>query len=470
MEAARDVVVVGAGPNGLAAAITCARAGLDVLLVEGTARIGGGARSAELTLPGFVHDVCSAIHPLGVASPFFRGVAKELAEHGLAWAHPEIPLAHPLDDGRVALLERSLEDTVRSLRSDGARYRSLFAPFVERAHDLYDDALAPLGVPKNPFLMARFGLSAMLSSASFADNFAQEPARALVAGCGAHSFLPLDAWFTASFSLMLAIAGHAVGWPVARGGSQSIVNAMAAYLRSLGGTIETGRMIASMEELPRAKAYVFDVFPHALSRIAGERLPAGYRTTLDDFRHGPGIFKVDWALSQPVPWRADAARRAGTLHLGGPLEEIAASEAMVARGEHPASPFVLFAQQGIADPSRGHTGWGYCHVPFGSTRDMTSIIEAQVERFAPGFRDCILARHTMSTADYAAYNPNNIGGDITGGAMDLRQLFTRPSIRGYTTPANDIYLCSASTPPGGGVHGMSGWLAAKSALRRVFGR
>ena len=468
MEAARDVVVVGAGPNGLAAAITCARAGLDVLLVEGTGSIGGGARSAELTLPGFVHDVCSAIHPLCIVSPFFRAVTQPLAEHGLAWAHPEVPLAHPLPDGRAALLERSLEATAAALEGDGAKYMRLYEPFVRRAQDLYDDALAPLGMPSSPVLLARFGLEAMRSVEGFAGHFDHAPARALVAGCGAHSFLPLDRSFGAAFSLMLAIAGHAVGWPCARGGSQSIVDAMGAYFKSLGGTVETGRMVSSIRELPKAKAYLFDVFPSALARIAGNRLPKSNRASLSRFRHGPGIFKIDWALSQAVPWTAEGARRAGTVHVGGTLEEVAASEAAVGRGEHSDAPFVLFAQQGIMDPSRGQTGWAYCHVPFGSERDMTEVIEAQMERFAPGFKDTILARHKMNSADYAAYNPNNIGGDITGGAMDFRQLFTRPSLRGYTTPARDIYLCSASTPPGGGVHGMGGYSAAKAALRRVF--
>jgi phytoene dehydrogenase-like protein len=475
VEGPYDAVVVGAGPNGLAAAITCARAGLAVLLIEGASTVGGGSRSKELTLPGYVHDVCSAIHPLALVSPFFRKLP--LADYGLSWADPAVPLAHPLDGGRAALLERSFEDTSRTLEGDGKAYERVFGPFVREAADLYADALAPLRVPRRPILLARFGLEAMASTSRWARaRFDDAPARALVAGCGAHSFLALDTAFTAAFSLMLGIAGHAVGWPCARGGSQRIADAMAAYFIAIGGTIVTGRTIATMDDLPAAKAYLFDVFPHALAQIAASRLPARYLSALRRYRHAPGVFKVDWALSRPIPWANEGVRRAGTVHVGGTLEEIEASESAVARGEHHRRPFVLLAQQSVADASRapagGHTAWAYCHVPLGSTLDRTEAIERQVERFAPGFRDCILARHTMSPADYGSYNPNNLGGDIAGGATDIRQLFTRPTVRAipYATPARDIFLCSSSTPPGGGVHGMCGYHAARTALRRVFGK
>jgi phytoene dehydrogenase-like protein len=475
MEADYDVVVTGAGPNGLAAAITCARAGLAVLLIEGAATVGGGARSAGLTRPGFVHDVCSAIHPLALVSPFFRGIP--LADYGLTWAHPEVPLAHPLDGGRAAVLERSFADTSKTLESDGPAYERVFSPLARDADDLYRDALAPLRVPRRPFLLARFGLQAMRSTSAWSRaRFDDAPARALVAGCGAHSFLPLDAPFTAAFSLMLGVAGHAVGWPCARGGSQRIADAMAGYFVALGGTIATDRSVASMSDLPPAKAYLFDVFPHALAQIASTRLPPSYLAALHRYRHAPGVFKVDWALDGPIPWTNERTRRAGTVHLGGTLEEIEASEAAVARGEHSPRPFVVLAQHSVADPTRApagsHTGWAYCHVPWGSTLDMTAAIEAQVERFAPGFRDGIIGRHTMSPAAYGAYNPNNEGGDIAGGATDVRQLFTRPTVRAipYATPARDIYLCSSSTPPGAGVHGMCGYHAARVALRRVFCR
>jgi phytoene dehydrogenase-like protein len=470
-----DVVVVGAGPNGLAAAITCARAGLSVALIEGKDSVGGGARSAALTLPGFVHDVCSAIHPLAVVSPLYQKLPLE--KFGLAWAHPEIPVAHPLDHGRAALLERTLEATAASLEEDGAAYSKLLRPLVARAQDLYDDALAPLRFPGHPLLLARFGMRAMQSTVGLANRSFRGPlAKALFAGNGAHSFLPLERNFSAAFSLMLGVAGHSVGWPCARGGSQKVSDALADYFRSLGGTVILGMPINSMPELPPAKAYLFDVFPHALARIAGDQLPISYRNRLARYRHAPGVFKVDWALDAAIPWTNANVRRAGTVHVGGTLEEVAAGESAVGRGEHTEKPFVLVAQQSVMDPSRApigkHTAWAYCHVPFGSTVDHTAIIERQIERFAPGFRDCILATHTMSPAQYGAYNPNNEGGDITGGANDFAQLFTRPVARAnpYTTPAKNIFLCSSSTPPGGGVHGMCGYFAAKAALDRVFGK
>jgi len=473
MRSAYDVVVVGAGPNGLAAAITCARAGCDVLLVEGESTVGGGARSAELTLPGFTHDPCSAIHPLGRASPFFARVPLEA--HGLEWVDPEVPLAHPLGGG-AALLERSLDATAERLGPDGPRYARLFAPLVEQAAALYGDALAPLRVPRHPLLFARFGRHAVRSARSLAERaFAHDAARALFAGCGAHSFLPLEARFSAAFGLVLSAAGHAFGWPCARGGSGRIAGAMAGYLRALGGSVVTGWRVESIRELPTARAYLFDVFPHALARIADGRLPAAYTAALARYRHAPGVFKVDWALASPIPWAAREVGRAGTVHLGGTLDEVSAAEAAVARGEVAASPFVLLAQPSVMDPTRApagkHTAWAYCHVPWNSSFDMTGAIEAQVERFAPGFRECVLARHTRAAADYGQTNPNMEGGDIAGGAVDGWQLFARPVARAvpYATPARDIFLCSSATPPGGGVHGMCGYWAARVALRRVFG-
>ncbi|HEX2572709.1 MAG TPA: NAD(P)/FAD-dependent oxidoreductase [Polyangia bacterium] len=470
-----EAIVVGAGPNGLAAAIVLARAGRSVLLVEARDTLGGGARSAELTVPGYVHAVCSAIHPLAVVSPFFRSLP--LAEHGLTWCHPETPLAHPLDDGTAAALERSLDETASGLGEDGAAYRRLYAPLVARADDLFAEMLGPLPLlPRHPLLLARFGWHAIQSAVGLARRHFETPAaRALLAGCAAHSFLPLEQIVSASFGLVLALAGHAIGWPCARGGTQRITDALAACLRGSGGHIRTGWRIGSLAELPPARVVLLDVGPRQLIALAGDRLPAGYRRRLERYRYGPGIFKVDWALDGPVPWSAPAGRRAATLHLGGTLEEIAAAEAAVGRGEHAERPYVLFAQQSVCDPTRApagrHTGWAYCHVPTGSTVDMTERIEAQVERFAPGFRERILARNTMNSADYERYNQNNVGGDITGGMNNLGQLFTRPVARWvpYATPDPGIYLCSSSTPPGGGVHGLCGYHAARAVLRRVFG-
>ncbi len=473
-ESSYDAIVVGSGPNGLAAAILLAQAGLGVLVIEAKETIGGGARTAELTLPGFLHDVCSAIHPMGVVSPFLRTLP--LAEHGLAWVHPDAPLAHPLDDGSAAVLERSVADTGLTLGEDAAAYRSLMEPFASRADDLIPDLLAPLRAPRHPLLLTRFGLSAMRSARGLCERFAGAHARALFAGCAAHSILPLDTPLTAAIGLVLAVAGHAIGWPCARGGSRSIVQAMASYFESLGGVIETGRRVGSLGELPDARAILFDLTPRQIVAIAGERLPAGYRRRLERYRHGPGCFKVDWALAGPIPWKAAACGRAATVHLGGRFEEIAEGEAAVWRGEHPRKPFVLVAQQSLFDPTRApagkHTGWAYCHVPHGSTVDQTEAIEGQIERFAPGFRDLILARSTMSPAGFEAYNENYVGGDITSGVNDATQLFTRPVARivPYSTPDDRLWICSASTPPGAGVHGMCGYFAAEAALARVFGR
>ncbi|MGB2770998.1 MAG: NAD(P)/FAD-dependent oxidoreductase [Anaerolineae bacterium] len=465
-----DAVIVGSGPNGLAAAITLATAGRRVLVIEGSETIGGGTRSAALTLPGFVHDVCSAIHPLGVASPFFRDLP--LAKHGLAWVFPPAAIAHPLDDGSAVLVERSVETTAAQLGPDAGAYRRLMGPLAADWRNVLAEMLGPLRFPRHPISLVRFGLPALLPAASLARLlFRGERARALFAGMAAHPIMPLEWPATAAFGLMLGILAHAVGWPMARGGSQRIADALAAHLRSLGGEIVTGQWVARMDDLPPAAATLFDVTPRQLESIAGGRLPASYRRKLRGYRYGPGVFKVDYALDGPAPWQAAECLRAGTVHLGGTLDEIAASERAIWRGEHAAHPYVLFVQQTPFDPTRApagkHTAWAYCHVPHGSTVDMTGAIEAQIERFAPGFRDRILARSTRNAAEMAAYNPNYIGGDINGGVQDLRQLFTRPvaSLNPYTTPASGIFLCSSSTPPGGGVHGMCGYFAAQAALR-----
>ncbi len=470
---AYDAIVVGSGPNGLAAAITLARADRSVLVIEAEEQFGGGARSAELTLPGYVHDICSAIHPLGVASPFFRVLP--LKDFGLEWIYPPAAAAHPLDDGTAALLEASIEATGRTLGGDADSYRHLLEPLVDSASQLFDELLGPLRPPRHPILMARFGLRAVRSARGLADRwFKGAHARGLFAGMAAHSILPLEQLLTAAVGLMLAISGHAVGWPLPRGGSQQITEAMVAYLRTLGGEIRTGWRVMSVEELPPARALLFDVTPRALSQICGDRLPSRYRRKLERFRHGPGVFKLDWALDGPIPWKAPECGRAGTIHLGGTFEEIADAERVVWQGEHPQCPFVLVAQQSLFDPTRAppgkQTGWAYCHVPNGSTVDMTERIEAQLERFAPGFRDRILARMVRTPADFERHNANYIGGDITGGVMDAWQLFTRPTARivPYATPVKGIYLCSSSTPPGAGVHGMCGYFAARAALRGVL--
>lgn len=468
-----DATVVGAGPNGLAAAIALAQAGRSVTVYEAEDTVGGGARSSELTLPGFVHDVCSAIHPLALASPFLRTLP--LAAHGLEWIHPPLPLAHPLDGGEVAVLERSVEATARAFGfADALRYRNLVGPFASRWDALGSDILGPLAhVPRHPLLLARFGLTALRSARAVAAEFHDRRARALFGGLAAHSLLPLEARFTASFGLVMGSTAHAFGWPIARGGAQRIVDALASQLRSLGGEILTGRRVRSLEEL-NARAVLLDLTPRQVAEIAGDRLPAGYVRALRRFRYGPGVFKVDYALDGPVPWQAEPCRRAGTVHVGGTLEEVAASEAAVARGEAPERPFVLAAQQSLFDstraPSGKHTLWTYCHVPNGSTADMTGRIEAQIERFAPGFRERVLARSVMSPAEVERRNPNHVGGDIAGGANDGLQLFARPTLarNPYATPARELFICSSSTPPGAGVHGMCGYHAARAALARAL--
>jgi phytoene dehydrogenase-like protein len=464
-----DAIVVGSGPNGLAAAIVLARAGVSVRVLEAAATVGGGARSAELTLPGFVHDVCSAIHPLGVSSPFFRTLP--LAEHGVEWIEPPAALAHPFDDGSAALLERSPEVVVRGIGEDEARWRRLFAPLVRDAEPLLEDILAPLHVPAHPIALARFGARAAPPATTLARlSFRGEKARGLFAGLAAHSMLRLDRPPTAAFGLVLGLLGHSVGWPFPRGGSQRLSDALASYLRALGGEIETGRRVESLAELGDTRAVFLDVTPRGLLALAADRLPDRYRRGLERYRYGPGVFKLDWALDGPIPWRAEGCARAATVHLGGTLAEIAASEAAPGHGEVVERPFVLLAQQSLFDPTRApagqHTAWAYCHVPNGSTVDMTARIEAQVERFAPGFRERILARSALGPAEIERYNANYVGGDINAGAATLSQLFTRPVARvsPYTTPLPGVFLCSASTPPGGGVHGMCGFHAARAGL------
>jgi phytoene dehydrogenase-like protein len=467
-----DAVVVGSGPNGLAAAIVLAQAGLSVRVLEAADTVGGGARSAELTLPGFVHDVCSAIHPLGIASPFFRTLP--LAEYGLEWIEPPAALAHPFDDGTAVLLEPSSEAEMPTLGEDEGRWRRLFAPLARDAEPLLDDVLAPVHVPAHPIALARFGVRAAPPATTLARlSFRGSKARGLFAGLAAHSMLRLDRPPSAAFGLILGLLGHAVGWPFPQGGTQRLSDALASYLRSLGCEIETGRRVESLAELGDTRPVLLDVSPRGLLALAGDRLPSRYRRGLERYRYGPGVFKLDWALAGPIPWRAEECARAATVHLGASLEEIAASESAPGQGKITERPYVLVAQQSLFDPTRApagqHTGWAYCHVPNGSTVDMTERIEAQVERFAPGFRERILARSARGPAEIERDNENYVGGDINGGAATLSQLFTRPVARAspYTTPLSGVFLCSASTPPGGGVHGMCGFHAAQAALRSL---
>jgi phytoene dehydrogenase-like protein len=470
-----DAVVVGSGPNGLSSAVVLASAGLSVLVLEARETIGGGTRTEELTLPGFRHDVCSAIHPMTLVSPFLRTLP--LKDHGLEWRESPYAVAHPLDDGSAAVLEMSIAKTAATLDADGDSYRRLMAPLAENAHELFGEILRPMSlIPRHPLLMARFGLAGIRSALALAKRFRSDHARALFGGCAAHSFLPLEAAGSASFGLVLAVAGHALGWPCAKGGSIAIANALASYFQSLGGTIQTSSPVRTMRDVPKSRVVLFDVTPRQLAAIAGDDLPTSYTKRLRRFRYGPGVFKVDWALDGPIPWRAEKCGRAATVHVGGTIEEIAVHERTIWQGRSTNRPFVLVAQQSLFDDTRApagkHTGWGYCHVPHGSTEDMTEAIEQQIERFAPGFRGRILARHTMNTADYESYNANIVGGDISGGANNLTQILARPFLRRdpYATPNERIYLASSSTPPGGGVHGMCGFWAAKSALRRAFGR
>jgi phytoene dehydrogenase-like protein len=467
-----DAVIVGSGPNGLAAAITLARVGWKVQVVEAKETIGGGTRTAELTLPGFRHDICSAIHPLGLGSPFFRSL--DLSKYGLEWIQPELPLAHPFEDGSAVAMQRSLERMQEELGRDGAAYGRLLAPLVQEWDAVAEEFLGPLGLPRHPLTLIQVGLRSIWPAKGMAKLlFREEKTRAFFAGLAAHAMMPLEWPATAAFGVMLGALGHIVGWPVPRGGSQAIADALAAYLVDLGGEIVTGQEVESVAELAPARAVLLDVTPRQVLVLAGKRLPAWYRRLLAGYRYGAGVFKIDWALSEPIPWQAEDCRRAGTVHLGASLAEICASEQLVWQGLHSRHPYTLVTQQSLFDDTRApvgqHTGWAYCHVPHGSTVDMTGVIEDQIERFAPGFKETILARHTMTTHDLQRYNPNYIGGDINGGVQNWRQLFTRPVPRRdpYSTPDPGLFICSSATPPGGGVHGMCGYHAAQSVLQRA---
>lgn len=468
-----NAIIIGSGPNGLAAGIRLAQKGLTVKIFEKEDTIGGGTRTMELTQPDFHHDICSAIHPLAKASPFLKSLPLE--EYGLEWIQPEVPVAHPLDDQPAGALFRSLDKTVAHLGKDGEAYRRWITPFMDSWDDLLTDILAPFSpIPNNPILMARFGLKALRSAKGFAKRYQTSKARALFAGLAAHGIMPFDKMATAAIGLVLGTAAHTVGWPYPRGGSHQITKAMADYFESLGGKIETSAEITSVDALPASKTILFNNTPQQILSIAGKKLPQSYAKKLEHFEYGQGVFKLDFALSDPIPWKDEVCRKAGTVHVGGTLEEIALSEKESATGRHPEKPYVLVAQQSLGDDSRApnsqHTGWAYCHVPNGSTKDMTEPILNQIERFAPGFRDCIIDTHKMNAKAMQMYNPNYIGGDINGGRADITQLFTRPAglFDPYHIPKTNMYIASSSTPPGGGVHGMCGFHAAESVLRGEF--
>jgi phytoene dehydrogenase-like protein len=466
MAASPDAIVIGAGPNGLSAAIALARAGRKVIVFEAMGSVGGGASSAQLTLPGFVHDVYSAVHPFAVASPFWRTLP--LGEFGLEWVQPPAPVAHPLDREPAAIAWRSIAETAASLGSDGETYREMIGPVVRDWGLLEATVLGPPRVPRHPLALAKFGMKALRPASSFHGRFDSERAPALMSGLAAHAMLPLEQFPTGAVALIFAALAHTAGWPFPRGGAQRLADALAGLLRSLGGEIVTGARVKNIDDLPPARAVLCDLSPRPLLRIAGHRFPASYRTRLQQYRYGMGAFKVDWALDAPIPWRDPQVASAGTVHVGGTLAEVAASERDAWNGRASERPFVLLAQPTLFDPTRApagrHTAWAYCHVPHGSTTDMLPFIEAQIERFAPGFRDRILARHVTTPADLERRNPNLVGGDIGMGTMDWRQLLLRPTWRQYSTPAPDIFICSASTPPGVGVHGMCGYFAAQAAL------
>ena len=467
-----DAVVIGSGPNGLAAAITLQRAGLSVLVIEGADKIGGGMRTSELVLPGYLSDVCSAVHPMGAGSPFLQELPLE--KFGLEYINPPVLAAHPFDDGTASVLLQSLQQTADRLGADKDAYLQLIGSVVDLWPGIAKDVLGPLHMPQHPLDLIKFGLPALRSALSIAKKFKTPEAKGLWAGMAAHSFLPLDQLTTAAVGLVLMANGHLKGWPIPKGGSQQIANALGGYFESIGGKIETGRYIKSLKDLPSAKAFLFDVSPKQLLDIAGESFSGFYRRQLKNYRYGAGVFKVDWALDGPVPFTAAECREAGTVHIGGSIADIVHSEKEASGGRVTEKPFVLLAQQSLFDAGRAPEGkqtlWGYCHVPNGSILDRTEAIENQVERFAPGFKDRIIARHTFNTAQIESYNPNYIGGDINGGILDIWQLYTRPALKlsPYNTSAKGLYICSASTPPGGGVHGMCGYNAGKKALKDIW--
>ncbi len=469
-----DAVVVGSGPNGLAAAITLASHGLSVRVLEAAPDPGGGLATRPLTLPGFAHDVCSAIHPLGVGSPLFE--ALPLARHGLRWVHPLAPLAHPLDDEPAVIVERSLGATAAGLGMDGSAYRGLFAPLVEGWERAIDPLLGPLPPSATALHAARWAWLGLASARRVSDaSFVGRRARALFAGLAAHSIVPLERPPSAAVGLVLGAAAHRVGWPFPAGGAASLARALVSLLEALGGEVVCDRPVRSLLELPPARVTLLDLAPAPAAALVGDAFPGRYRRALARYRHGPGAYKLDWALSHPIPWRDPACARAGTVHVGGSFEEIAAAERAPWRDRVADRPFVLLAQpsrfdEGRAPPGR-HTAWAYCHVPPGCTADVTARIEAQIERFAPGFGDCVIARSVLGPRDLERHNPNLVGGDVGGGALTLRQAVARPALRldPYATPLPGVFLCSAATPPGGGVHGMCGFHAARSALRRRFG-
>lgn len=468
-----DAIVIGSGPNGLAAAITMQQAGLSVLLVEGKDTIGGGLRTAELTLPGFRHDVCSAIHPLAAESPFFKTLP--LGEHGLKFIYPEISAAHPFDNGEAAILSKSIQETALLLGADEKAYLRLLQPLITDWPQIVNNVLGPLRFPKHPVDMAKFGLQAILPATMLADRrFKTMQARGLWAGMAAHSIQPLNKPVTSAIGLVLMAMSHIKGWPIPQGGSQQIANALSSYFTSIGGKIQTGFYVTDLNQLPSSHAVLFDITPKQLLNIAGHKFSPLYKWQLKRFKYGMGVFKIDWALTNPIAFKAEICRKAGTIHLGNTIEEISASEHAAWHGKHAERPFVLLAQQTVFDSTRApegkHAAWAYCHVPHGSDKDMTTAIENQVQRFAPDFKDSIISRHTMNSMEIQNYNPNYIGGDINGGVINLSQLFTRPALRfsPYRTSSKGMYICSSSTPPGGGVHGMCGYHAARRALKDIF--
>jgi phytoene dehydrogenase-like protein len=466
----RKASVIGAGPNGLAAAIVLAQAGMQVDVLEAESTPGGAARTMELTLPGFRHDFGSAVYPLGAGSPFFSSLP--LIDHGLEWIHSAAALAHPLDDGTAVMLERDLNETKVSLGIDGPAWDRLMRPFVERWNDFAPEVLRPVSfAPRHPWMMARFGMVALRSAEFVARRFRNERTRALFAGLAAHSLLALDEPLSAAFAILMAVPAHAVGWPIPRGGAQALTNALCSFLSTLGGNVNTSSPVQNLEALTNCDLFLCDLTPRQLVKVGGQGLSDSYKRRMERYRYGAGVFKVDYALNAPIPWRAPDCLRAATVHLGGSFEEIAESERAVRMGQHAERPFILLAQPSLFDNSRApagkHTAWAYCHVPNGSKESMLEKLESQIERFAPGFRDCVLARRVFSPADLERMDANLVGGDIGGGVMDIRQFLFRPTWRHYATSARDVYICSASTPPGGGVHGMCGYYAAKMALSRL---